>query len=532
MQKSLLFAVLPFYCLFCYPQEQTAQLFIEKAEQALTKKEYKAAVTAFTQGVEYAKKDNNTSLMIKAHNGLGAIFIVAGQPKEAVDQYLLSLDLYKEAGDRISTAKTLGSIANLYSVLKDYEPALNYYRLAFSEAGSLNDTMLMADCLTGEGMVFSHLGDYNSSLVAYIKAKDIYTVNNSRSHLGIVLSLMGKVYNSKGEYLKSVACYKEALGYFDTLEDRNKVAETLNDLGRSFAMAGDYQESLQLHKQAYEDAIAIKFEEAVVDACNGLAIAYEGLHQYKETVLYRKLYDVKKDSLNYKIQQLQLKQFELRTQIEKARNELEFTPVNPLKTKSDTGKNKYILAGCVGFGLTMFAVSGYFWKGKQRLKRRMKRERSKRKLAEDKELQKLRMAKNLHEGLDVKLSRINYLNDSIVKKSIGAPSIKTSGEAVQETVSNMSHDMSDLLWMQSPDEITIHSLVNRMSRYALDYLDNYSGEAVFSIPGNLPYSKLPVQAIKNFLVQYRCVYLILQDLLRLQRYFLELCCMIKNLKYQ
>lgn len=491
MQKTLLFAVLPFYCLFCYSQEQTAQSFIQKAEQALTKKEYKAAVIAFTQSVDHAKKDNNTPLLIKAYDNLGMIFIMAGEPKQAIDYYLLSLDLYKAKGDKSNIAKTSSDIAALYMLMKDYALALEYYGYTEQEARMLKNNLLLSDCLTGQGMVHEKLTNYNNALIAYDQALDLCRQYDRQSQIGLLLSLKGRVYNGMSDYYRSIESYKEALGYFDSLRDGPKVAETLNDLGRSFAHTGDYKESLQLHKQAYDDAKAIKFEKAVVDACHGLAIAYEGLHQYKETVLYRKLYDEKKDALNQKIQEARYATISLKYETEKAKRELELIQTNPLqKSESERKSGKYIIISCAGFGIAMIAASGYFWKGKQRLKKRIRRERSKRKLAQDKELQKLRLSKTVHGNIDSNLSRINYLSENIIQKSFGAPSIRNVGEAVQETTGNMTDNVSDLLSIQAPDEITIHGLVNRMSRYALDYLDNYSAEAVFSIPGNLPNSKI------------------------------------------
>src|SRR5690606_13601949 len=189
-------------------------------------------------------------------------------------------------------------------------------------------------------------------------------------------------------------------------------------------------------EQAYLDASSIKDNEVIISSCLGMAIAYEKLKQYPESIRYHKLYEQKKDSLvNAKhaqaLKTLQSKYIKQRDENESRLlgtdgGEQEAVSSGDSISRAEyeaTKRTRIIIIGVCS--IIVLLVIGWFWKRKQQLKEKLREERMNH---ETERQERLRMVQDIHSDLDSKLSKINYLSESIVEKTHGMPTIKSSGE--------------------------------------------------------------------------------------------------------
>ncbi len=491
MQKTLLFAVV-LLCGFYSPAQETAISLIQKGEQAYHEEKYKTALVSFLQAVNLAKEDNNTGVLLRAYDNLADIYTMAGENTSALQYTLLSLNTYKNNNNYPKMAQRAKDAGMLYSRLREYGPAQQYYSDAYNYANTAGEGLIAADCLTGSAKVAEKQGSHEDALVFYNKALETYTTYNQTEKKAIVLSYIGSVYNNMGDYVRSIESYKEALGYFDMLQDRKNVATTLNDLGRAFAHMGDYNESMELHKQAYLDATTIKFEKALAEACKGLADSYEHLKNYPETVLYRKLYEQKRDTLDARQRLRDMARMQLKFETQKARKEVELIELQ--KKLQATKENKEVLAGYNFYGLAASVASIvvltvtilYFVRDKKKMKKQFRRELQKLSKIKKEQHEKIQKVKNIHKELDNRLTGINYFNDEISRKAIGVPSIRNTNEALQAEAGKISEGMNDALWILDEADNTPEKLAVTMCSYTSGYLKNYAVDPVFSVDSNLP----------------------------------------------
>lgn len=91
------------------------------------------------------------------------------------------------------------------------------------------------------------------------------------------------------------------------------------------------------------------------------------------------------------------------------------------------------------------------------------------KMTEEKE--RLRMAKDLHDDLGSGLSKISFLSKRMPKQNAEVESEYI--EVIGETAENLIVNMRELIWVLTPENITISGLIARIREYSTDYLDDF-----------------------------------------------------------
>ena len=350
-------------------------------------------------------------------------------------------------------------------------------------AKQANNEILVADCQNSLGDVYNQQQKLDKALDSYSHALAIYRARGKEEQAGQMLSNMANAYKNQGDYMQAILNYKEALGYFNSANDRHKVADVLSSLGKIHGLIEDYNESLRLYEQAYLDAVGIKYNEVVIEASQGMALAYENLRQYPESIRYHKLYQQKKDSFVSFQHSQELAALRIKYEKQKA--------LNVLDSDGDSGsdlaemhvsKQFYIkVAVIVAAVLLIIGVTIFFLRRKVYVKQ--SKEESMFSEAEGQE--RLRLVQDIHSDLDSKLTEINYLSEVILEKSNGMPTIRSQGEAMQETTKQIEENIRDLVWLLTPKTTTLSNYVSSIQEYVLGHFKDSSVEVLLSKPDGI-----------------------------------------------
>ncbi|WP_417353056.1 tetratricopeptide repeat-containing sensor histidine kinase [Flavobacterium alkalisoli] len=485
MKKTLPFLLLLF-SFYCYAQEENAEYFLNQGTKQISQNHYQEAIDAFQQSVDLATDAGDKKALAKAYAGLGGAYHKAEQTKASVKSYLLALSNFKAINDGNGIATTSKSLGEVYADEKDYGLSVQYYTYGIKEAKKLNNELLEAETLVAIGAVYELQQKPEPALDAYSRALAIYRARGKNSEAGHTLSKMGNAYRKKTDYVQSILNYKEALGYFAGLDDRRNVTATLSSLGKVHALNDDYSESLRLYEQAYLDATSMKYNEVVIESCLGMAIAYEKLKQYPESIRYHKLYEQKKDSFTdvthaKQMAALQLK-YEKQRKFSQPGDEEEDTAsaggdsISREEYEATKRIRIIIIAVC---SVIVLLVIGWFWRRKQQLKTKLREERM---YNEAERQERLRLVQDIHSDIDSKLSKINYLSEAIVEKTNGMPTVRSNGEAMQDTTKMIEENIRDLVWLLTPKSTTLSSYITSTQEYVTNYFKDSPVEVLFSMP--------------------------------------------------
>ncbi|PZR22520.1 MAG: hypothetical protein DI539_05485 [Flavobacterium psychrophilum] len=476
MKKNLLFFAL-LVSLSCFAQEDSPKHLLEQGIEEISRNNISNGITLLKECASLSRENNDDRTMGKAYTAIAAAYLKAENTSEALKNYLLSLPALKKTRDNLAVANTSKEVGLLYAKQNKDEQAIQYLSEAIKLGKQLNNEMLTADALTGIGPAYEDLHKIDKALESYSQALAIYRARGMEIQAGQTLSRMGNAYKKLGDYPQSILNYKEALGYFNSANDRFKVADVLCSLGGVLAMMEDYNESLRLYEQAYLDATSIKYDEVIMNASLGMANAYENLRQYPESVRYHKIHEQKKEAF---INAKHSKEIAaLKAKAGKAKIVTQTTDES--SSSVNTGGNDFYLYTLIGVGvIIVLLILGFIMR-----RNALKKNKEDNMFSEAEGQERLRMVQNLHNDLDSKLEEINSLSESIVERANGLPSIKSQGEAMQETTKKIEENIRDIVWLLTPKTTTLTNYSGSIKEYVMDYFKDSPIEVLVSEPDGI-----------------------------------------------
>lgn len=478
MKKYLLFFLL-FFCTLCFPQEE-ANALLQQGVKEISSNNYDSAIAHLNQSVTLAKEAEDKTALSKAYIGLGEAHAKSENFSAALKNYLLALPILKTGTDLLTLANVSKEIGFLYAKKKKYDLSAQYFTDAFKQAKQLNNEMLIAESLGGIGSAYEGQHKIDKALESYSQSLAIYRARGHMQNAGQMLSNMGNAYKLKGDYLQSILNYKEALGYFNSANDRRKVAKVLSSLGRVLALMEDHNESLRLYEQAYLDALEIKFDEVIIESSLGMATAYENLRQYPESVRYHKIYEQKKDSFVNAAHEKELANLKIKYSKNDDDTIVVAEAIDSASMSSFSWKQvNLLIIGCVAFVL-LLVTGAYIWR-----RNLLKGNKEDRLFREAEGEERLRLVQDIHHDLDSKLLEINHLSEAIVEKTTGMPTIRSKGEAMQETTKKIEENIRDLVWLLTPRTTILTNYVGSIKEYVLGYFKDTHVEVLLSTPDGI-----------------------------------------------
>lgn len=492
MKKYLLFFLF-FFCTLCFSQEESANALLQQGVKEISSNNYDDAIAHLNESVAIALEAEDNAALSKAYVSLGEAHTKAENVSAALKNYLLSLPILKTGSDRLARANVTKEIAVLYGKQKKYDLSLQYFNDAAKQAKQLNNELLTAECLGGMGTVYEAQHKIDKALELYSQALAIYRARGHMQNAGAMLSNMGYAYKLKGDYLQSILNYKEALGYFNSANDRHKVAKVLSKLGKVLALMEDHNESLRLYEQAYLDAVEIKYNEIIIESSLGMATAYENLRQYPESVRYHKIYEQKKDSFVNAAHEKELALLKLKY----SKDDDEVVVAQTMDSASIPSFSwKYtniLIISFVAFAL-LLVTGGFLWR-----RNVLKGSKEDRMFREAEGEERLRLVQDLHQDLDSKLSEINHLSEAIVERTTGMPTIRSKGEAMQETTKKIEENIRDLVWLLTPRTTILTNYVGSIKEYVLGYFKDTHVEVLLSSPDGISINMINKESQRELL---------------------------------
>lgn len=470
---------------------------LQQGEALYCKGDYQESILKFNRCVTIFKQFGEIQLLSKTYNDLGRSLSQIGKSEDALKSYFLSVVISKQINDSLSLAKTYKNIGALYEEQKDFDKAMQFYNSSFTIARQTNNLILMADCENNMGVVFEQQIKYKKALLMYSKALEIYKSKNDNQKISMVLNNLAIIYKCLKKYPQAIKNYEAALILSEKLGDKFMVAANQNNLGNVYILTGNYNKALELCMLANKNAKAINANEVNIESYDGVSIAYEKLNKFTDAIKYRKLYEKEKDKFINTDRNKQLAEIQTKYETQKKTDEIillnQESKIRNFKIKHQEllikSKNYQILAFVI-FVNGLFIIA-FFWKKSQKFKHILENEKI---INQTEEQERLRIAKDIHDDLGSGLTKINFLSEIILQKTLHLPDIRSSSEAVKETAVKMIDNMRDLIWALNPDNTKVANLLARMREYSTDYLEDYPIETQNHFPQNLPQTPITKEA--------------------------------------
>lgn len=468
--------------------------------------DYEKAETITREELPYARAIPQKKCLLGALTRLGTIQFRKGKFDEAL-QYQLEV---KREAELLNKPEITG-IANLnigltYMDLKRNDEALQYFNTALKAFEEIQMATGIGVCYVNITETLRNQKKYKEALETAQKAENVLLQSGNKLHLGYTYGIMGKIYVAMGNRPKQLEYFQKSLALSKENQDDFMICQNQADLGKVFIEMGDMAKA-----KTYLDAslqLAEKMQQKSVMLENYAHLRDWHLLQknFEEARLMDEQYNAGMDSVfNAKMAE------KIADSATKYETEKKESAIRDLENQNEIKniQTYSALAGIAGL-LVLLYLMRRAYRQKQRLaaqqeqlqRTTIERLETERKVValnahlEGQQLERLRIAEDLHDDFGSGLSKISLLSEVAKKKA----SVETELDKISAAAKDLLLKMSEIVWALNHHNDTLPSLAGYIRRYAVGFFEDSDIRCFFDIP-DLPVLPLSGEIRRNvFLV--------------------------------
>ncbi len=203
-----------------------------------------AAYNFVKMSLEYADKNNDTELLMKARHVYGNIYYHYGNNRKAAEEYKNSIIAAEKLQDREYLYENFKQLGGVFYYLSDYKTATIFFYKAGDLAQTMGDELKNAEILNELGVVYDELKDYDKAEEFYNNALLVYQKNNRMKEVARTYNNIATTKFNRGEYDIALSTFEKALNIYRSEKDEPKIAIILNNMA-----------SIQIEKGNYDKAV-------------------------------------------------------------------------------------------------------------------------------------------------------------------------------------------------------------------------------------------------------------------------------------
>lgn len=414
------------------------------------------AIAAYEQSLVLAKRASDMSAIASDYNNLGLIYWKQNLLDKALDNFNNAYDVFRKLKRNEQMAAACNNTGLIHYELKRFDASLQWFRKALMHYEAIkpdekqNPTF---DCEIYDNManVLNDLNKNDSAEYYIVKAIAGFRAYNNLYDLSKTLSNYGVLLNQTGRESEAPVYFEEAISIAKKLDNRFSYVSSGYNLSYSYCQTKQYEKGLKVLEEIYPLLSEIKNNELAFKIVRSMAKNYFRQNNYPEGEKYLYKHDeyyeaYYKELLNKNIAEVE-KKFELQEEKRKA-----FEAENEkLKAQLEVKEKNYWLIGLLlVITVGIFAVVVFLQKSKVRQEREkikaivQERDKGLKAIIDAQEGERVRIAKELHEGVGNQLLalHLNIRNNTGKPQSdkVAADINKLLTETMDE-VRNVSHRM-------------------------------------------------------------------------------------------
>ena len=330
------------------------------------KTNYKKAIAEYDLAIVLYKEENDKFGLLKTFNNRGHIYRLSGDYDQALFNFLESLKMSEELGNKKGIAYASLNIGLIYStrIDKKISKGLPYYLKALEICREINDQKGEAYSINNIAMVYSELKEYDKALDYHNQSLKLKQAARDEAGIASSLGNISDIYIMKGEYKISFMYNQQALEIFRKINDRSGIAYTLLDIGKANYLLKNFEEAI-----SYLDEALLLAQD--INSLQHKKRAYQYLYEYhlakndfKKALEFHQQFTNVKDSIYSEKSSQQIAQ--MRTLYETEKKEAEINLLTNEKTiqdlkliKSENMKWFFIVTSILTLLLAGFVYYGY-----------------------------------------------------------------------------------------------------------------------------------------------------------------------------
>ena len=468
--------------------------------------DYEKAEKITLEELPFARAITDKKNLFGALTRLGTIQYRRGKFDEAL---VYQLEVQREA-EKLNKPEILGvSSLNLgltYMDLKRNDEALEYFNAALRAFEAIHFTAGIGASYINIAEVLRNQKKYKDALETAFKGEKMLIESGNKLHLAYIYALIGKLYVPLNDNAKRLDYLQKALALSEENKDEFMISQTRADLGRTFMEAGDMVKARQYFESSLGIAEKMQHKSMILENYAHLRNWYLLQKDFAQANAFDEKFTAGMDSVfNTKMVE---KVADSETKYETEKKE---SAIRDLENRNriQNIRTYSALSGIVGL-LVLLYLMRRAYRQKQRLAEQqeqlqratIERLETERKVValnahlEGQQLERLRIAEDLHDDFGSGLSKISLLSKVVKRKT------PSSGELdkISASAKELLLKMGEIVWALNYHNDTLPSLAAYIRRYAGGFFEDSGIRCFFDIP-DLPAVYLSGEQRRNvFLV--------------------------------
>lgn len=442
---------------------------------------YYSAIQTSLQALDFYQKHKETSYIPGIYNVLGMSYSAIGNFNMSTKYYLKSI----ETIEKHPTEKTI-KIANIYNnlaiVMPDKWQQLNYFDKAYTKAKEIGDIRNMGIALQNKSVVYEELKQYDKSDAAVKESQELGIKNN------IIFLQYNAHIKMCYNYLKRDQPEKALYHILEAGKLVHKVQLTTAEANLQQIMTGETYARLKNYKYAKHYLLKALSIAKHKNIANQRVLLYTNLSNiYEETGDYAKALQYKKDyiALNDSILNEKIAQNVNELEVQYRTNEKE----KQLESRNQQIKKKnYLIAGFISAGLLLSGFFLLFYRDIRRKNKMVFQEKEIIRLKaamEGEEQERIRIARELHDGIMVQFSSVKMHLDSVLRR-MDANGHTNELHKIVNHLNAATIELRRSAHNLMPDTLLEEGLYGAVAYFCSSVQKSFNVEIVFQKYGDIP----------------------------------------------
>lgn len=254
---------------------------------------YDKAIETHKKAYELSEIIDHVEFEVWSLNMIGVVYRRMDLVKSAMDYHKKALDLANKEPNpskdlKASIAVSQNSMGNIYLVLKQYDLAIREFEKSLQLEKEANNRLGLAINYQNLGFADEALGKLDMALKNYKRSLDYNNQIGSEVGRVICYNSIGQVYIKQKKYSDAKIIIEEALKKAIVINDQFYIASSYINLGWTQIEIGTYKEAEKNLKSGLVIAQNYGLQSAIVDASSKLSEIYGKTEDYEKALQYYK----------------------------------------------------------------------------------------------------------------------------------------------------------------------------------------------------------------------------------------------------